>query len=295
MAVVQANMRVVREYVTYKDVIERRSEHTLRRTRGTLDRFVLWLGDTRIENVSAKKAQAWVAANRHLDAGTMRVYHSTVQNFYAWAQVEGKVRTNPLARIPKPREPRRRPKGLDEDEVIALFFGAADLRERTLLVLMLQQGLRCAEAAALQVGDLDFRDSIMRVVGKGDKERHIPITDETKRILRRYLDGRKTGPVLRNNRDAGKGLDPKTVGWLVRDIARRGGATAHAHQLRHTCAHDMLRAGAHVKDVQAILGHASLATTQRYLPWSYGDLHEAMAGRSYGDLHLRVDPACTNG
>jgi integrase/recombinase XerC len=153
---------------------------------------------------------------------------------------------------------------------------------------MVQEGLRCCEVANLQLADIDFIDRTARVVGKGGHERLLPLTEETWNVLERYLDEQPltAGPLIRSYRTSG-GLRADTISGLVGgvDVRRRikrwarDGISAHA--LRHSAATNMLRSGAHLRDVQAALGHASPSSTQRYLPTVVNDLRTAMGGRRY--------------
>jgi site-specific recombinase XerD len=131
------------------------------------------------------------------------------------------------------------------------------------------------------------------VKGKGGHERVLPITDETWEALVAYLaeTGVRSGPVLRSKVRPHCGLTPKYVSDLVSGWMGSVEVPASAHALRHTCAGDLLRAGVHLRDIQNILGHASLATTELYLPWVVSDLRTAMAGRHYGRAARPVDSA----
>jgi site-specific recombinase XerD len=146
--------------------------------------------------------------------------------------------------------------------------------------------LDLCEVATLQLADLDFIDHTARVVGKGGHERLLPLSEETWTVLERYLDEQPltAGPLIRSYRTHG-GLRADTISGLVGEwmsaagIKHRPRDGISAHALRHSAATDMLRSGAHLRDVQAALGHASLSTTQRYLPTVVNDLRTAMGGR----------------
>ncbi len=127
------------------------------------------------------------------------------------------------------------------------------------------------------------------VRGKGGHERVLPVSDETWDALLQYLDDHPAGagPLIRSYRQHWAGLRADTVSGMVSvwmadaGLKRRARDGISGHALRHSAAGHMLKGGAHLRDVQAALGHASLQTTQRYLPTVVNDLREAMGGRKY--------------
>jgi site-specific recombinase XerD len=153
-----------------------------------------------------------------------------------------------------------------------------------MVLFMVQEGMRCCEVARLEVGDINLRDDVVLVRGKGRRERVLPLSPQTKQAVRDYLAGwpASAGPLIRSYNHPRRGITAAYVSLLVTGWLRAAGIDASAHALRHTAATDMLLCGAHVRDVQAALGHAQLSTTERYLPWLVNDLREAMGGRWYG-------------
>lgn len=230
--------------------------------------------------------------SRTVSAATLRLQFSTLRVFFNWLVATERIKRHPMAGLDPPKEPRRLPRALRPDAVAAVM---ARLDARGLLVvsLMVQEGLRRAEVAGLQLDDIDFDRRLMRVIGKGGHERVLPITTETFGYLLSYLAEHpaSAGPLVRSYgggpHPEGRALTPDYIGDLVGEWMSAAGVKARArdgvsaHALRHTAATDMLRAGAHLLDVKTALGHTSLTTTQRYLPWVVGDLRDAMGGRTY--------------
>lgn len=205
----------------------------------------------------------------------------------AIALERGYAKRNPAQGIKGPRQPRLLPpRALAVEQVRAIFDNCADTRDELVVSLMVQEGLRCMEVAGLQLGDVDAIGRRMRVVGKGGHERVLWITEETLTLLKAYLHDDHpgtAGPLVRSKRDSHRGISPSQVSRLVHRRMVQAGVPESAHSLRHTAASDMLEHGAHVRTVQAALGHGSLAVTERYLRWLVGELREAMDGRSYRD------------
>lgn len=222
-------------------------------------------------------------------ASTARHRLSVVQAFLDWCMVNGLSKMNPAIKLRPPRQPRFIPRAIPHDEVTALVAACHTSRGRLGILLMCQLGLRCAEIARLQIGDIDWHAGTVFVKGKGGNERVLPVTAEVRRALDEYLTEwpATSGPLLRSFADPYRALSPGYIGDLTRRVMLRAGIKKasrdgrSAHALRHTCATDMLEGGANVRTVQVALGHASLATTQRYLAWSVEDLRRAMEGRRY--------------
>lgn len=235
-----------------------------------------------LRDVSPAHVEAWLVGVP-MGPATARARLSQVRTFFRWCQRHGLVDADPTVSVDGPRTPRYVPRGLNHMSVAAALDACPDTRARLILLLMCQEGLRCCEVASLELGDIDASERLMLVRGKGGHQRVLPISDETWLALVAYLDDHPApaGPLVRSYIDQRTPLDPRYVSTLVARWLRDAGVDATAHQLRHTAATDMLRSGAHLRDVQAALGHASLSTTQRYLPWVVGDLRTAMGGRRY--------------
>jgi integrase/recombinase XerC len=163
-----------------------------------------------------------------------------------------------------------------------------------LIVLwMIQAGLRCCEIERLQIGDIDRGRRMARLTGKAGHERFVWLPDELEDALNAYLREypASSGPLIRSYRRPNMPLRADTISGMVTQwmweagikVAARDGVSAHAG--RHTAATDMLLNGASARDVQYVLGHAHLATTERYLPPEVRGIVAAMDGRRYqGEL-----------
>lgn len=208
---------------------------------------------------------------QRLSPASVRIYFTSVCGFFKWAVLEELVPTNPTAGMKAPRKKRSVPRGIESGLVAQAIEEALDPRERLVLTLMVSEGLRAMEVAGIQIGDLDFGRSIMTVTGKGGHSRIIPLADETVRAIEEYMPmrGRRQGCLIQGlpgSITAGDGIQSKTVVKMISAALERAGINETGHGLRHTFAYDMLDAGANLRDVQNALGHASLATTQVYLP-----------------------------
>ena len=214
---------------------------------------------------------------------------SAVHSFHRFCLEEGLVASNPSEDIGAPRVPQGIPKALSEDEVNALLAAIAGdgpraLRDRAILETLYAGGVRISELVGLDVDDLDLHDGLARVLGKGSKERVVPLGRGARDALGAYLERgrpeldrarRARAPNLRSGTQPGRAVFLNARGgrltrqgaWLiVRDAGGRAGLgdRLYPHVLRHSCATHMLDHGADIRVVQELLGHASLSTTQVY-------------------------------
>jgi integrase/recombinase XerD len=225
-----------------------------------------------------------------------------VRSFHGFCATEGLLPTDPSEDVDAPRVPQGIPKALDEAQVEQLLGavtgdGPLPQRDRALLETLYATGIRISEAVGLELSDLDLTDGVVRVLGKGDKERIVPIGRSARRVVGSYLrDGRLA---LRNARprrtpdsdavflNARGGRISRQASWsIVRTAGARVGIEGHLspHVLRHSCATHMLDRGADLRVVQELLGHASVSTTQVYTkvsPERLRAVYEAAHPRSH--------------
>ena len=205
-----------------------------------------------------------------------------VRSFHRFCAREGFVARDPSEEVGAPRVPSGIPKALDEDEVVRLLGAVTGTdplaqRDRALLELLYGTGIRISEAVGLDLADLDLDDGMIRVLGKGNKERVVPLGRSARRALEAYLrDGRLAlrRPRSRRASDADAVMLNARGGRISRQacwtIVRRAGERVglgdrlSPHVLRHSCATHMLDHGADLRVVQELLGHASISTTQVY-------------------------------
>ncbi len=261
-----------------------------RNARSILFKFADHCGLRKLKNIGEAHIESWLQTMEHLAPATIRDRLSTVRAFFKWAVRRGYIKRNPAADVEAPKQPRSIPRALPLESIAKVLDAAPDARGVLIVTLLVQQGLRCCEVSRLTMGDLDWNHNTMRVVGKGHHERILPITDETRDALEHYLDEHpaSAGPLVRSYRRCHRALVADTISGMVAEwmwtagIKRKPRDGVSAHAGRHTCATDMLRGGAELRDVQAALGHAHLATTEVYLPYLVKGLASAMGGRRYG-------------
>ncbi len=207
---------------------------------------------------------------------------STLRSFFRWACREGHLEKNPARGLPSPRVPRTLPRAMslrDTERLLSADDDAAFVpeRERALFELLYATGLRVSEAAGLDLSDVDFSSRLVRVTGKGSRERIVPFGEAAAEALREYLPSRdalrhraereevRAGEPLFVNARGGR-LTPRSMARLLKRRLRAAGLPEEIspHALRHTFATHLLQAGADLRAIQELLGHASLSTTQKY-------------------------------
>ncbi len=196
---------------------------------------------------------------------------ATLRSFFRFLMRRGRARVNPAREVKTPSLPGRLPAHLPIDQSDALFRQPlgdeeADRRDRAILEVLYAAGVRVAELAGLDVEDVDLREGSVRVLGKGRKERIVPLGRKAVEALQLYLGTRAhaRGAIFRNAR--GGRLTVRSLHRIVRARARAAGLAGRVtpHTLRHTFATHLLDAGADLRLIQELLGHARLTTTQRY-------------------------------
>lgn len=199
---------------------------------------------------------------------------SAVRSFYAFLIRTDAAATNPAVHVQAPKPPRRLPATLDADQVAHLLVAdegdALAVRDQAILELFYSSGLRLAELVGLDVADVDLADRTVRVVGKGSKERVVPVGRVAVAALQRWLEQRAA--LARGEHSAlfvsrrGDRLSARSVQARVDYWAKRRGAPlrVHPHMLRHSFASHMLESSSDLRAVQELLGHSSISTTQVY-------------------------------
>ena len=206
---------------------------------------------------------------------------SALRTFFRYLVREGALATNPAEAVATPKRNRYLPKTLSVDEAATLMERGHSttllaLRDRAILELFYSSGLRISELTGLDVGGLDLRENLVRVLGKGRKERIVPVGRKAHEALVAYLDARgplaDDQPLFANHR--GGRLTPRSIQrhlkvWLIKAGVLKD---ISPHALRHSFATHLLDGGADLRAIQELLGHASLSTTQRYTQVSVDQL-----------------------
>jgi integrase/recombinase XerC len=285
--------RAIDDFETYVADERRFSPRTVLAYRTDLDRFAdFWerefanqpAGRTPLGKVDTLAVRSYLASlhRAKLAHRSLARHLSTLRSFFRWACREGHLEKSPAKGLATPRLPKTLPRALTLPDTERLLDaddeGFVPERERALFELLYASGLRVSEAAGLDLEDVDFSARLVRVTGKGNKERIVPFGGAAADALHDYLpsraalrhragpeaDGDGREPLFVNAR--GGRLTTRSMARLLKRRLRAAGLPAEIspHALRHTFATHLLQAGADLRAIQELLGHASLSTTQKY-------------------------------
>lgn len=249
------------------------SPHTLRAYSGDLRALASTLMPRPLLDAKVGDLRRWLATQA--SAATTQRRMASVRTFFRWAMREGLVATSPAERLTPPKVARGLPRVLSVAEANTLVEAPEKLRDRAILEVIYGAGLRVAEAAKLDHGDLDLDAGLVRVrAGKGRKDRIVPLGREAVAAVRALGVAAAETPLFLNTR--GGRLSTRSLYEVVHRAAERLGLPdVHPHALRHSFATHLLGNGADVRAIQELLGHASLGTTQRYTQVDVDRLRDA--------------------
>jgi integrase/recombinase XerC len=275
-------MSAITEFIQYLQYEKRYSTHTVQAYQSDLEQFFLFIelhySDTPIAHIQHFHIRSWLASLKENDLESRSINRkiSTLKSFYKFLLRKGEVSQSPMSKIISPKNAKRLPvfvnqsnmeSLLDQVELPTDYKGHLD---RLILEILYQTGMRRAELLGIKLHDVDLYNHQIKVLGKGNKERIIPIARELQLLIESYIEMRnqlehpnETLLLLREN---GKPLYPKYVYNVV--SAYLGMSTTldkkSPHVLRHTFATHLLNQGADLNAVKELLGHANLTATQIY-------------------------------
>jgi integrase/recombinase XerC len=284
-------------FLEYMEKERRYSRHTLRNYRQAFEDFWRWLADSGLaarglDALAPRDLRDFVIEAQHrFDRRTLHNHASGLRAFYKYWLRHGRVTRNPFVGVPLPRLEKRLPKFLTEEQMRLLLDGPARLleneaidpftacRDRLVMELLYGAGLRVSELTALNHGDIDLAFGVARVLGKGRKERLCPLGKVALAVLKQFkaIHARDTSPPAPVVVTAKHGRMPvRQVQLLLKRYLALAGLPPDIspHKLRHSYATHLLNAGADLRLVQELLGHASLNTTQIYTHVSVARLKE---------------------
>jgi integrase/recombinase XerD len=258
------------------------SRNTLGSYRGDLAQYAAWLekqGGKKLLAASNADIQAYLGFfyKRKTRASSAARLLSSLKRFYRYCLRQGQIKTDPTLKIDSPKLPRSLPKSLTEEDVENLLAAprlnrALGLRDRAMLETLYASGLRVSELVSLKLGQVSQDMGVVRVMGKGSKERLVPLGEEALEWIRRYLKEARPELLGRHSSDdlfvtARGGAMTRQMFWhLLRRYATLAGLRKpiSPHTLRHAFATHLLNHGADLRVVQLLLGHSDISTTQIY-------------------------------
>ncbi len=287
------------DFLTYLRNERNVSPHTLRSYHSDLEQLSTFLGDKELSAVDHQTLRRFIAHLMQVDVKKSSIARklSAIRTFFRYLNREGILTSNPARLVATPRREQRLPAVLTADDAIRLMESPtakkpADhdtmLRDRAVLETLYSTGIRASELIGMNREDIDRHDSLIRIRGKGRKERIVPVGTMALDAIDAYL-GRLAGSsdiAAVFFGPSGKRLTARTVQRILENHRKQLGLQQKAspHTLRHSFATHLLESGADLRAIQELLGHASLSTTQRYTHVNLDSLMEV-----YDKAHPRAN------
>lgn len=267
------------DYLKYEKAY---SVHTVQSYRIDLQQLFSFLGGRNPENIDSQKLRSYIASlfGKAQPQSISRKL-SSIRAFFRFLLKKGALEKSPAEGLTLPKLPKKLPAFLIQDEAKALVesvdgAGRSGLRDRAVLELLYGTGIRVGELVKLDLLHLDLEEGWIKVRGKGNKERVVPVGGKALEALSEYLRGRgkENGPLFINSQRAR--LTPRSIQRIVKRRKNQAGIMKKTtpHTLRHSFATHLLEEGADLRGIQELLGHSSLSTTQRYTQISIQHLME---------------------
>jgi site-specific recombinase XerD len=269
------------------------SDATINHSENCVREFAAFLGASDVTRITGDDLRRFVVSLKErpslrgrrgskLSPVSVNTYVRAVRSFWTWLKETGVVRANPLVEVPAPRFPKKVARVYPEDQIRTLLgYVAAKPRERAIVELLLDSGIRVSELAGLRVDDIDLEQGSVKVLGKGGKERYSYFSPGTALSLRDYID-KSHPPAVEGDylflTGAGSRLGKMGIQTLLARLGRAAGLTTRlsAHAMRHTYATLSLRNGNNLEYVRITLGHTDIKTTSdAYLAASQADVARA--------------------
>lgn len=269
-------VRMIEDFLNHLQFERRMSAHTLDAYRRDLASLAEWSetsGEDDASRLQPEQIRNFIAAEhrRGLSPKSLQRRLSACRSWYQWLLKNGKIAANPASDVRAPKAPRKLPQVLDPDEAARLVEVPTDaplgLRDRALLELFYSSGLRLSELCGLRWRDLDLEQGLVSVLGKGSKQRVVPVGSHACKALSEWRSQSAAGndaPVFPGR--GGNSITPRAVQLRLRKLAQQQGLfkRVHPHLLRHSFASHVLESSGDLRGVQELLGHADIATTQIY-------------------------------
>ena len=270
------NNTYISDYLNYLEIDMNYSDNTISSYDSDLNKLNIYFDKKDLLKLSNKDLEKYITTLEEYAPSTVSRNISSIKGFYTYMVKIGKISTNPSELIKEPKLGRHLPTYLTIDEVNTLLDidieNNFDYRNKAILELMYATGLRISEVVDLEFKNIDFDDCIIRVMGKGSKERIVPINDYALDALKEYIDIARPSMLIKGDNNYlfinnhGNKMTRQAVFKIIKKECELKGITKNIspHTLRHTFATHLLENGADLRVIQELLGHSDISTTQIY-------------------------------
>lgn len=267
--------RYIEKFIRYLQIEKNYSAHTILNYRLDLEDFGKFLGEAELEKIDYLVLRKYLATLKEKNLGVRTINRrlSALRSFFKFLVREGLLKNNPITSLSSPKQEKHLPIFLTENEVTQLIEAVSpkeanerSLRDRAVLETFYSTGMRISELVGLSTEDIDFIGGIVKVKGKGKKERICPIGDIAISAIRAYLEKRKRQSEALFLNKSGRRITARGIRNIVTKYLRLASIKqgVSPHTLRHSFATHLLNRGADLRSVQELLGHVNLSTTQIY-------------------------------
>ena len=274
-------MDILKDYTDYLRIERAMSQNTVASYCSDISKFLKFLEDAghsvdKDADLIAEDINEYIASSSDISDRSQARFLSSLRSFYSWLVMEGQIAHNPCDRVDMPKLGRYLPDVLSEEEVFKIIDSVdlnswQGLRDRAILEILYGCGIRVSEAVSLKISCLYFAEGFIRVIGKGNKERLVPVNEVAVEAVRAYIDRRpvpataEADDVLFLNR-FGKPLSRQSMFKMVKTKTLISGVRKDIspHTFRHSFATHLVEHGADLRVVQEMLGHESVTTTEIY-------------------------------
>ncbi len=284
----------INEFTEYLIIDKKYSENTIKAYNNDLKKFKNFIKNKTINNIDENSIKDYLKYLNKENNDTKTISHniSTLRSFYKFLLIEKKVNKNPMEYIELPKTKKSLPKTLSIEEIDKLLdiklTDAFSFRNKAMLELMYSSGLRVSELINVKIHDIDVSNCIIRIMGKGSKERIVPLGDYAIRYIELYLKEYREKLIKRELNDYlflnnhGNKMTRQGFFKILKQIAKEKNIKTEfsPHTLRHSFATHLLNGGADLRSIQEMLGHSDISTTQIYTHVSKEKLKE-----NYNNFH----------
>lgn len=284
-------------YLEYLSDIKKFSPNTIKAYRQDIDQFLVFF-DYNLNDLSRDKIRDFLSSlyiiSNSRSTVSRKIY--AIRSFFHYLIQQGKAEKNPMDLISVPKAEKKLPEILTEDEMIRFLDqlpgeSLSEIRNKALFELFYASGLRLSELTNLRRENINFDERLVRVLGKGNKERIVPFNRKAGEILKEYIllsdkKYKKESEYIFLNLN-GKKISDRGVEKIVKEVFKKigdSGKNVYPHLFRHSFATHLLQRGVDLRMIQELLGHSNLSTTEKYTTLNYSDLL-----RSYNKFHPRSE------
>ncbi len=268
-------MEYIEEYLKYLLIEKKYSSNTIASYKNDLKELYLFSNNKNIIYLNKDDILKFLEKNKDKNSKTLSHFITTFRGFYKYLEIENIIKNNPVLSISQPKLRKTLPKVLSVEEVDKILNiklnTKYDYRNKAMLELMYSTGIRISELINIKTHDLNINNCTLKVMGKGSKERIIPVGDIALKYLKIYIDNYRTYFIRKNTdylflNSRGTIMTRQAFFKIVKKIAQEKNIKTEfsPHTLRHSFATHMLENGADLRIIQELLGHSSLSTTQIY-------------------------------